>query len=129
MREAIKDVIITASDDLKLSELVVMVNGSEYRRWNTDEIDSMSAANEDFVFTLGESTQAQQLVVAAYDAAGNEMTQTVDNFYITTNAWLRFYNNKAALFGTIGEGITLAGGGTFAVVFRRRRLLKLLAKK
>ena len=124
-----KDVIITASDNLKLSELVVMLNGSEYRRWTEDEIDSMSSSNEDFVLTLGESTQAQQLVVAAYDAAGNELTQTVDNFYITTNAWLRFYNNKAAFFGTIGGGITLAGGGTFAVVFRRRRLLKLLAKK
>ncbi len=127
--EESKDVIITASDNLKLSELVVTLNGAEYRRWGTDEIDEMIAANDDFVVSVGESNRAQQLVVTAYDAAGNEMTQTVDNFYVTTNEWIRFYNNKIAFFGSIGGSVTLLGGGGYLGFFlRRRKLLKLMTK-
>lgn len=120
-----REVIITASDNLKLSELVVMLNGAEYKRWSTQEIDDMIAANEDFVISVDESNKAQQLIVMAYDAAENEISQTIDNFYVTTNSWIRFYNNKLAFFGSIAAGVTLlgGGGGCLGLFIRRRRLV------
>ena len=125
-----KEVIITASDNLKLSELVVMLNGAEYKRWSTQEIDDMVAANEDFVISVDESNKAQQLIVTAYDAAGNEASQTIDNFYVTTNAWIRFYNNKIAFFGSIAAGVALlGGGGGYLGFFLRRKKLAGANKK
>lgn len=124
-----KEVIITAFDNLKLSELVVMLNGEEYKRWSTDEIDEITASNQDFVLSVAESNRAQQLVVTAYDAAGNEISQSVDDFYVTTNAWIRFYNNKLAFFGSIGTGVAaIGGGGGYLGFFLRRRKLIKLAK-
>ena len=112
-----KEVIITAFDNLKLSELVVMLNGEEYKRWSTDEIDEITASNQDFVLSVTESNRAQQLVVTAYDAADNEISQSVDDFYVTTNAWIRFYNNKLAFFGSIGTGVAAIGGGGYLGFF------------
>lgn len=123
-----KEVIITAFDNLKLSELVVMLNGEEYKRWSTDEIDEITASNQDFILSVTESNRAQQLVVTAYDAAGNEISQSVDDFYVTTNAWILFYNNKLAFFGSIGTGVAAIGGGGYLGFFLRRRKLIKLAK-
>ena len=39
--------------------------------------------------------------IVCTDAAGNEQTEEITNFYVTTNLFVRYYNNKPLFFGSI----------------------------
>ena len=66
----------------------------------------------EFTFDIpGDSTGAHQVKIVCTDAAGNEQTEEITNFYVTTNLFVRYYNNKPLFFGSIAAVVVIAGVG------------------
>ena len=67
----------------------------------------------------------------AIDAAGNgeknsdtelpANAEEVEDFYVTTNLWIRYYTNKPLFFGSIAGVIVLAGLIVFLVVYKKKK--------
>ena len=55
------------------------------------------------------------------DKAGNTSEAEFTDFYVTTNFWVRFYNNKPAFFGTLGGILLLIAAVVFVIVKKKRR--------
>lgn len=125
-----KEVNVYTSDNFKLKKAefyLVDETGAAVQTYDYMEL----AENEGDVVTLilPNSDKKLSLTYSTIDAAGNNLV-TLQNspdipsgFMITTNAWLRYINNNAAVAATVG-GVGAAGaasaGGT--ALFRRRKL-------
>ncbi|WP_197068333.1 Ig-like domain repeat protein [Candidatus Soleaferrea massiliensis] len=115
-------VLLSAQDNLKLDSVAVYLDGEENRTWSSGDIETMEAQKEDFIFEIpGNSTKAHAVRVVSMDAAGNETVAEIWNFYVTTNLWVRYFNNKALFFGSIGGFVLLAGLGVVLAVVRKRK--------
>ena len=124
---------MTIKDNLKLVKVVVELDGVEFKVWSGEELEEIIRNGGNFTIDIpGDSTAAHQMIVYAVDAAGNgekvagadipENVAAISNFYVTTNAWVRYYNNKALFFGSIGGVVGVAGLGTALVVLKRRKI-------
>ncbi len=117
----ILDVLFSASDNLLLDSVAVYLDDmtAPLKTWNAEQIAQLLADRADFTFPVsGDSTEAHSVKFLCKDAAGNETVVEVDNFYVTTNILVRYWNNKGLFFGSIGGVLALAAG-----------LIVLLAKK
>lgn len=117
-------VLMSANDNLLLSSVVVYLDDYDkaYRSWSAEEITEILAGNGEFAFDLfGESTKAHKLKIVCTDAAGNEKSEEIKDFFVTTDAFVRYYNNKPLFFGSIAGGTLLAALGVFMVVWMKRR--------
>lgn len=115
------DVNMTANDDLKLQSVVIYLDGEKYRELSEDELDQMVRDGGNYTFPIdGDSTEAHTLSVVATDAAGNQYVEEVTDFYVTTNPWVRFRNNKPLFFGSIAGVLAVAAGLIFFIVAKRR---------
>ena len=119
-------------DNLVLSKVIVELDGKEIKVWSADELTEIVKDGGNFSFDIpGDSIEAHRLVVYAVDAAGNgekisgdalpENAEVVDNFFVTTNLWVRYYTNKPLFFGTIGGVILIAGLIVFLVVYKKKK--------
>ncbi len=59
--------------------------------------------------------------IVCRDAAGNEAVQEITGFYVTTNLWVRYFNNKPLFFGSILALAAVLGFIVFIVVKRRKK--------
>ena len=103
---------MSASDNLLLKSIVVYLDdyNKAYKTWNEKEIADIIAKKGEFTFDVsGDSTGAHKVKVVCTDAAGNELVEEITDFYVTTNLFVRYYNNKALFFGSIGGVILIAG--------------------
>ena len=117
----ILDVLFSANDNLLLDSVAVYLDDmtAPLKTWNAEQIAQLLADRADFTFPVsGDSTEAHSVKFLCKDAAGNETVVEVDNFYVTTNILVRYWNNKGLFFGSIGGVLALAAG-----------LIVLLAKK
>lgn len=57
----------------------------------------------------------------AEDAAGNRQEVTVADFLVSTNFFVRWYNNTPLFIGTIAGVVVIALGITAFLVFGRRK--------
>lgn len=124
--------IMGVSDNLKLASVEVYLDGKLHQSWDAETIKGMVDSSEDFAFDIsGESTEAHFIRVIAADAAGNPAELALQNVYVTTNLWIRYYTNKLLFYGSIGGISTVSAGGVASFVLKRRKinLLKLLSKK
>ena len=115
---------MSLNDNLLLNEIKVYLDdySKVYKTWNADEIAEVLSSNSEFTFDVsGDSTKAHKVKVVCIDAAGNESEKEITNFYVTTNLWVRYYNNKALFFGSIGGVIVLAGLIIFLVLAKRKK--------
>ena len=113
---------MSATDNLKLSVVTVYLDGKEYKKWSGKELENIIAQGGNFNFEInGDSTSAHTVKVIAADAVGNECSEEIHGFYVTTNLWVRYYNNKALFFGSIGGLIFVAGLIVFLTVWKKKR--------
>lgn len=120
------EVVLETNDNLKLMSVVVYLDGAEYKAWNEVEINEILLQNNEYRFEVsGDSTDAHDLLIVLTDAAGNNTELKISKFYVTTNSWVRFYNNKPLFFGSIGGTAAVAGGFSALIIRRRRKFLKL----
>lgn len=124
--EQSREILMTADDNLKLSEIQVYLDGcaDAYCSWNAEDIASMLADEDNefknqYTFTIpGDSTRAHMLRVVCTDASGRTTELTVDDFYITSNPiipWLRRYGWIMAVV------LAAACGGIVFLVIKKRR--------
>ena len=117
-------VSMSASDNLLLKSIVVYLDdyNKAYKTWNEKEIADIIAKKGEFTFDVsGDSTGAHKVKVVCTDAAGNEQVEEITDFYVTTNLFVRYYNNKALFFGSIGGVILIAGLAIALVVAKKKK--------
>lgn len=115
---------MSISDNLLLNSISVYLDNYNmaYKSWNAEEIAAIIAENGDFTFDIaGDSTSAHKVKIVAVDAAGNEQVEEITDFFVTTDIWVRYYNNKPLFFGSIAGVIVLAGLIVFLVVYKRKK--------
>lgn len=105
-------VSLSAGDNLLLQSVVVYLDdySKAYKTWTAEEIAAIVADQGEFTFDIpGDSTGAHQVKIVCTDAAVNEQTEEITNFYVTTNLFVRYYNNKPLFFGSIAAVVVIAG--------------------
>lgn len=91
-------------------------------KWTGEDLEKIVTDNENFTFDVsGNSTGAHTVKILATDSAGNESIEEINDFYVTTNIFVRYYNNKPLFFGSIAGVIVVVGLIVFLVVFKRRK--------
>jgi hypothetical protein len=110
---------VSVQDNLVLQEVQIAVNGENVEYENQ---------NDAYTFDIPESTGKQSVVVTAKDAAGNAVTYEADNMLISTNQFVRWYNNKPLFVVTVA-GITAAVAGAGTIIgFRRKNIIRVKRK-
>ena len=105
-------VSLSAGDNLLLQSVVVYLDdySKAYKTWTAEEVAAIVANQGEFTFDIpGDSTGAHQVKIVCTDAAGNEQTEEITNFYVTTNLFVRYYNNKPLFFGSSAAVVVIAG--------------------
>lgn len=112
-------VIMYPTDNIKLCEVNVTLDGKEVAQWNEEQIEQMVQDNQDYTFDIpGNVTKAHRVTVELKDAAANRTVQEITNFYVTTDKWTQFHTNKVLVFGSVVCGVAGIGCG---FVFLKRR--------
>ena len=83
---------------------------------------------ENYSFDVPSSSSKQDIKVMAYDAAGNICELAVENFLVTTNLFIRWFNNTPLFVGSI-VGVALIGTALASyLLFFRKGLRKVTNK-
>lgn len=123
---------MSVEDNLKLVKVIVELDGKEFKVWSGDELEEIIKNGGNFSFDIpGDSTGSHNLVVYAIDAAGNgakfsgaqlpDNAEEIEDFYVTTNLWVRYYTNTPLFIGSIAGVIILAGLIVFLVVYKKKK--------
>lgn len=107
-----KKVSVTVKDNLVLDHVKIMLNGKEVK---------CQIEGDNYSFAIPESDQKQKVSIAAVDAAGNELKVNVKNVLVSTNVFVRWYNNTPLFIGTIITGCLVIAGITLLIVVRLRK--------
>ena len=116
-------VLMTAKDNLILSNLVVYLDGEDvpFAEWTAEEIAEILSGKGEFTFTVaGDSKEAHSVKIVAKDAAGNEEIAEIKDFYVTTDVFVRFFNNKPLLYGSTAILVLLAGLALFLILKKKK---------
>ncbi len=116
-------VLMQATDNMKLVNITVELDGVLIASWDEEQIQQMGNNLQDFVFdVMGDSTQAHTLTITLTDIAGNQTVETISDFHVTTNLWIRFTSNKLLFYGSIGA--CLFAGFSIIPLWKRRKKRK-----
>ena len=108
-----KTVSIEIKDNLVLDGVKIYLNDKEVK-YNVE--------GETYTFDIPEKNSKQNVRIVAVDAAGNEQELAVTNFLVSTNIFVRWFNNTPLFFGSIAGVVLIAGAAAF-FVFRKRRVV------
>ena len=123
---------MSVKDNLKLVRVIVELDGEVYKVWADEELEQIIKNGGNFTFDIpGDSTSAHNLVIYAVDAAGNgekissaefpANAEQVENFYVTTNLWVRYYTNTPLFLGSIAGVILVAGLIIFIILKKKKK--------
>lgn len=126
--EESKDVNVYVSDNFKLTEAyftLVDEEGNVVETYNY--MDMAKEAGDIVTLTLPSSDKKQSLRYYAADAAGNSIVtledeNTATGFTISTNAWLRYTNDKKAIAATIATAAAVIMAGIGIVIFKKKKV-------
>lgn len=107
-----KVVTVSIKDNLVLDRATILLNN--------EEVD-YKVSGEDYTFDIPSSNAKQSVTIVAVDAAGNELNVDITDLLVSTNLFVRWYNNTSLFYGSlIGIGaISTSIAGYF--VFRKRK--------
>ncbi len=127
------DVVFSADDNVKLSGVILYLDGEIVREWSASEIEELISEKEDFHYTvMGGSNKARHLRVICADAAGNQTEMEVSNFYVSTNRWVHIMNNdQLMLLIYVGAALAflLSAVTVFLILSRRAKKRRKLSQK
>ncbi len=105
-----KQARFSISDNISLEHVSICLNDKEvpYR-----------CVNDTYEIMIPGSNREQKLTIIATDGAGNETIRQMDNIYVTTSLWVRFWNNKVlvAIFFSV---LALSVATVSYMVMRRK---------
>lgn len=108
----VKKVSVEVKDNLVLEGVKIYLNGTEIKYANEGET---------YTFDIPEKNEKQNVKIVAVDAAGNEHTLSVENFLVSTNLFVRWFNNTPLFIGSIVGVILLCAVIIFLVIYKRRK--------
>lgn len=108
----VKKVSVEVKDNLVLEGVKIYLNGAEIKYANEGET---------YTFDIPEKNEKQNVKIVAVDAAGNEHTLSVENFLVSTNLFVRWFNNTPLFIGSIVGVILLCAVIIFLVIYKRRK--------
>lgn len=112
--DEVKNVKTEISDNLVLDTAEVMLNGKK--------IDC-EIQGDTFDLKVPESTKRQNISITATDSAGNKAQMKISNFLVSSNAFVRWYNNTPLFIGTIIGAVVLIAAIVMLFVFFRKKKL------
>jgi len=109
----IKEVTISVNDNLILNGVTIYLNNE-----NINFIQN----GENYTFNIPSMNAKQTVKVVASDSAGNETQLEINNFLVSTNLFVRWYNNKTLMIVTIvGMSFIVVALAAF-LVFRKKKI-------
>lgn len=111
----VKKVSVEVKDNLVLEGVKIYLNGTEVKYENEGET---------YTFDIPEKNEKQNVKIVAVDAAGNEHTLSVENFLVSTNLFVRWFNNTPLFIGSIVGVVLLCAVIIFLVIYKRRKSSK-----
>ena len=112
----VKTATVTVNDNLVLQNVDIYV-GEE----KCEYIEN----GDSYTFDVPGATSRQDVTVAAVDAAGNRTNYVISGVLVTSNAFVRWYNNKPLFVGSLVGVATLSGGSVGLAGFLRRRKIRI----
>lgn len=112
------------SDNLVLESVEIYLDGSSTpsKVWSAEEVANIVSSNGEFTFDITDfSNSAHDIRIVSVDAAGNVQEIEIDNFYVTTNLFVRFYTNTPLLIGLTIALLLIVAIVIFIVVMKRRK--------
>lgn len=107
-----KTVSVEIKDNLVLEGVKIYLNDKEVK---------YDQNGETYTFDIAQMNSKQNVKFVATDAAGNETPLTVDGFLVSTNLFIRWYNNTPLFVGSL-IGVGLLGIGIASlVVFGKKK--------
>lgn len=107
-----KPVNINIKDNLMLANVEILLNG--------EPVDYLTE-EENYSFEMLSSNKKQNIKIVAEDAAGNTHEMNINNVLVSTNLFVRWYNNKMAVGTTVGGVVLFAGLITGIIIWKKRR--------
>lgn len=115
-------VIMSANDNLMLAEISVLLDGKELGPWSGASLEKVLDQNGELTFDIpGTSNKSHDVKIICKDAAGNETELEITDFYVTTNGWVLFFNNKPLFYGSILGVLAMIGLIVFVIVKKRKK--------
>lgn len=102
---------ISVNDNLVLDQVTIKLNGKTEKHTNKDDL---------YNFAISEKNSAQNATIIAKDAAGNTTTLDINDFFVTTNLFVRWYNNKPLFIGSIVAVLVIAGGAWYFLFAKKK---------
>lgn len=84
---------------------------------------------ENYQFDIPNNTKKQDVTIMAVDAAGNKTNYVLNGILVTTNTFIRWYNNKPLFAGSIAGAAVVTGGGVGAAIALRSGRIKIRRKR
>ena len=108
-----KNVTASISDNLVLGDVKIAIDGQPV----TYEQDG-----DEYRFVVHSSSQKQNVMMSAYDAAGNHTDQELNNLLVTSNLWVRYTNSRTAIIVTIAiaAGLIVVIAGVIIMVNKKK---------
>lgn len=115
-----KRVEFTVSDNIMLSKVSVLLNGTELLSLTEDTLRQIADSGENISFDISNSDSAQNIVIQYVDKAGNEGITEMKDFYVTTNLWIRYTTNTPLVISTLIGVATVLGLAAFILIYRKK---------
>ena len=109
----LKTVSVEIKDNLVLEDVKVYLNGEEIKYSNQGET---------YTFDIPEKNEKQNVRIVAVDAAGNELEVLVEDFLVSTNVFVRWFNNTPLFIGSIAGAAILCGAIVFLTKSKRKKV-------
>lgn len=107
-----KSVTVDIKDNLVLETVKIYLN---------DEEITYTVEGETYSFDIPQSNNLQSLKIMAVDSAGNETETSIDNFLISTNIFVRWFNNTPLFIGSIVVFCAIVVGAIVLIVTVRKK--------
>lgn len=109
----LKTVSVEIKDNLVLEDVKVYLNDEEIKYSNQGET---------YTFDIPEKNEKQNVRIVAVDAAGNELEVLVEDFLVSTNVFVRWFNNTPLFIGSIAGVAILCGAIVFLTKSKRKKV-------
>lgn len=108
-----KPVVVSITDNLVLSSATIFLNDKEVE---------YTVDGENYTFTVPSGNSPQDVRIVAVDAAGNVIKKEVKDILVSTNYFVRLYNNTPLFIGSLaGAGAFIVGVSSYFVFFRKKK--------
>ena len=111
---------VTVNDNLVLDSVEIYIG---------DKKCDYTVDGENYQFNIPNNTKKQDVTIMAVDAAGNKTNYVLNGILVTTNTFIRWYNNKPLFAGSIAGAAVVTGGGVGASIALRSGRIKIRRKR